>query len=256
VASTFAECVVSKLDRSTGVRVAVALMTGMSAVLLCDGAGLAQQYPEPEQSPVIITAPPPPGGSLVPQRHEEVRVEPRRVRLLFQSASEGISFHLKLGTLYTEMVGAPASYGIGYRSGYQLFSSEEAADEYTPICEAPCVATLPVGEHRFALSLQGSELVDVTSPVRIRTESVLYGSYVDNSRARRIGVWVMSLGMVAGSILMLAGADYEVFDHSNPKLFWSGFGLFFVSLGIGVPFTIRKDEARLDVHPLNRWRPQ
>ncbi|MBW2223308.1 MAG: hypothetical protein JRF54_03655 [Deltaproteobacteria bacterium] len=217
----------------------------MSFLLLGHGsAALAQPDPAsatPDE-PAVISVPPQRGESLRLSPLDDLFPRGRPTRLLFRSSSEGIWFHLKSSSA--------ADFSLDYRTGYPLHVAEKLEEGYFPICEAPCVATLPSGEHHFGLSIQGRDIISAELPVNIWAESVVHARYVDKGRMRRIGMWIAGLGMGVGSIMMLASADYDVFEHSNPRVFWSGFAVFCTSLMVGIPLAIREDEASIDVRQL------
>jgi len=231
-----------------------ALIVCISSVLACDGLVLAQSSSSPsasEQAPVIDTPPrvgeelllPPPIGALYD-------VQP--LRLLFQSKTEGVSFHLRLGATYRDIPAAARKFGLDYQAaGYPVYSGKVATG-YAPICETPCVATLVPGTYRMALALDEGYPLDVETAVYLEVDSVVEGRYVDKRRMRRAGAMFGLVTVVAGTVMMLVAADFRDRRGVNYPVLYTGVGLASAGLIIGLPLSNRDDEVEINVHPLEQ----
>ena len=230
------------------------LIVCISSVLACDGAVLAQSKSSSsasEQAPVIDT-PPRVGEELLlpPQVRALYDVQP--LRLLFQSKTEGVSFHLRLGATYRDIPEAARKFGLDYQAaGYPVYSGEVATG-YAPICETPCVATLVPGTYRMALALDEGYPLDVETAVHLEVDSVVEGRYVDKRRMRRAGAMFGLVALVAGTVMMLVAVDFRDRRGINYPVLYTGVGLASAGLIIGLPLSNRDDEVEIDVHPLEQ----
>jgi hypothetical protein len=258
-------------------RVSIALF--LLATLIGPGSAEGQEStttPRDETSYEVIDAPPPPTtppvvaptGVLL-ERPGRVLVSGTPVKIRFQSPTDGVSFHLRLGGSYSSISGVSfgvgwggygwggygwGGYGIGY--GAAPYYGEIVTRAYQPICEAPCDATLLSGRHRLALSLGGSRPVEVRQPIDLSTDAIVEGRYVDKSRMRKAGWAVFAAGAVTGMALMFASVDYRYdplyYDEQlrYPAMFYTGVGLFISSIITGSVLASRDDEAHVNVYPV------
>jgi len=258
-------------------RVSIALF--LLATVIAAGSAEGQvpsTTPRDETSYEVIDAPPPPTTPSVVAPTGVLLEQPGRVlvsgtpvKVRFQSPTDGVSFHLRLGGSYSSISGVSfgvgwggygwggygwGGYGIGY--GAAPYYGEIVTRAYQPICEAPCDATLLSGRHRLALSLGGSRPVEVRQPIDLSTDAIVEGRYVDKSRMRKAGWAVFAAGAVTGMALMFASVDYR-YDPlyygeqlRYPAMFYTGVGLFVSSIITGSVLASRDDEAHVNVYPV------
>lgn len=237
--------------RPTSVLVGFAYFFVTSFALLLPDPASAQTTSAGNQQRVIEA--PPQSGDVPRSRLPVVgSSDEEPLHLLFRSANQGVSFHLRLGATYRDTVAGAAKFGLRYHStGYEAYSGRVASG-YAPICEAPCVATLYPGIHRMALALNEGYPLDVDQAVRLTEDSVVEGRYVDRSGMRNAGSWILFLGTIGGMVMMLAAANYGNFSLTNQPVFYTGLGLITVGLAVGAPLMTRSDEAYVEVYPLSR----
>lgn len=258
-------------------RVSIALF--LLATVIAAGSAEGQvpsTTPRDETSYEVIDAPPPPTTPSVVAPTGVLLEQPGRVlvsgtpvKVRFQSPTDGVSFHLRLGGSYSSISGVSfgvgwggygwggygwGGYGIGY--GAAPYYGEIVTRAYQPICEAPCDATLLSGRHRLALSLGGGRPVEVRQPIDLSTDAIVEGRYVDKSRMRKAGWAVFAAGAVTGMALMFASVDYR-YDPlyygeqlRYPAMFYTGVGLFVSSIITGSVLASRDDEAHVNVYPV------
>ena len=187
----------------------------------------------------------------------------------FQSPTDGVSFQLRTGGIYSSVSGVSfgvgwgygwggpgwgwGGYGVGY--GVAPYYGEVVTKSYQPICETPCNATLLSGRHRFALSLNGGTPIDVAQPIDLSVESVIEGRYVDKSHLRRAGWITFVAGSIAGMAFMFASIDYRVDPYYGDQIryggmFYTGVGLFVSSIITGAVLAAQRDEASVTVYPV------
>jgi len=204
------------------------------------------------EQPPVIDAPPGPDEHVLlrPVVGASEQVQP--LRLLFQSTTKGVSFHLRLGATYRDVAAGAARFGIDYQAtGYPIYSGEVTTG-YVPICEAPCVATLFPGTHRMALALHEGYPLDAETAVHLEVDSVVEGRYVDKRRMRRAGAMFGLVSMVAGAAMILGAVDFRDRRGVNYPVLYTGVGLASAGLIIGLPLSNRDDEVEIDVHPLEQ----
>jgi hypothetical protein len=224
--------------------------------------------PKDEPSYEVIDTPPPsttrggptevPSTGVVLDRPGRVLVQGTPVKLRFQSPTDGVSFHLRVGGTYSSISGV--SFGVGWGGygwgGYGVapYYGEVVTRAYQPICEAPCEATLLSGRHRLALSLGGQRPIEIREPIDLTTDAVVEGRYVDRRRIRKAGWAVFASGAAAGLALMFASVNYRYDPQFGqqlryPPMFYSGVGLFLGSIITGAVLAAQDDEARVNVYP-------
>lgn len=233
----------------------------MTAVTVCISFLLAGQSMVPaqwrssssasEQAPIIDTPPRPDEHlRLPPVVGATEQVQP--LHLLFQSTTQGVSFHLRLGATYRDVAAGAARFGIDYQAtGYPIYTGEVTTG-YVPICETPCVATLYPGTHRMALALNEGYPLDVEKAVHLEVDSVVEARYVDKRRMRRAGAMFGLVTVIAGTVMMLVAADFRDRRGVNYPVFYTGVGLVSAGIIIGWPLSSRDDEVEIDVHPLEQ----
>lgn len=234
--------------------------------------------PNDRTSYEVIDSPPalptpsqvPPSG-VVLQQPGRVLVSGTPLKVRFQSPTDGVSFHLRLGGTYSSMSGVSfgvgmggwggygwggygrAGYGIGY--GAAPYYGEVVTRAYQPICEAPCDATLLSGRHRLALSLDGQRPIEVQKPIDLSADAIVEGRYVDKSRIRKAGWAVFAAGAITGMALMFASVNYRydpIYSGQQiryPPMFYTGVGLFVSSIITGSVLASQDDEASVNVYP-------
>jgi len=263
------------MNRTMRVSIALFLLATVIAAGSAEGQ-VPSTTPRDETSYEVIDAPPPPTTPSVVAPTGVLLEQPGRVlvsgtpvKVRFQSPTDGVSFHLRLGGSYSSISGVSfgvgwggygwggygwGGYGIGY--GAAPYYGEIVTRAYQPICEAPCDATLLSGRHRLALSLGGSRPVEVRQPIDLSTDAIVEGRYVDKSRMRKAGWAVFAAGAVTGMALMFASVDYR-YDPlyygeqlRYPAMFYTGVGLFVSSIITGSVLASRDDEAHVNVYPV------
>jgi hypothetical protein len=257
-------------------RVSIALFLLATIVVPTAARGQAASTATDQTTYEVIDTPPAPTApSLVPptgvvlDRPGRVLVSGTPVRVRFQSATDGVSFHLRVGGSYSSISGVSfgvgwggygwggygwGGYGIGY--GAAPYYGEVVTRAYQPICEAPCDATLLSGRHRLALALDGNRPVDINQPIDLSADAIVEGRYVDKSRMRKAGWAVFAAGAVTGMALMFASVNYR-YDPlyygqqiRYPAMFYTGVGLFLSSIITGSVLASRDDEAYANVYPI------
>ena len=206
-----------------------------------------------------------PSTGVVLDRPGQVLLYGTPVKIRFQSPTDGVGFHLRIGGTYSSISGVSfgvgfggygwGGYGVGY--GAAPYYGEVVTRAYQPICEAPCDATLLSGRHRLALSLEGRKPIEVRQPIDLTADSVVEGRYVDKSRIRKAGWAVFAAGAITGMALMFASVNYR-YDPTvigqqirYPPMFYTGVGLFISSIITGSVLASQDDEAQLNVYPVN-----
>lgn len=218
----------------------------------------------------VIDTPPPPAAPTQAPSIGVVLEQPGRVllvgepvRIRFQSPTDGVAFHLRMGGSYSSISGVSfgvglgggygwGGYGIGY--GAAPYYGEVVTRAYQPICEAPCDATLLSGRHRLALSLQGNRPVEINQPIDLSGDAVVEGRYVDKSRIRKAGWAVFAAGAITGMALMFASVNYNYDPIYGQQIryrpmFYTGVGLFVSSIITGSVLASQDDEATVNVYP-------
>ena len=231
--------------------------------------------PKDEPSYEVIDSPParplPPQGTpatgVLLDRPGRVLLYGTPVKVRFQSPTDGVSFHLRLGGSYSSISGV--SFGVGWGAGWGWgwggygavgygaapYYGEVVTRAYQPICEAPCDATILSGRHRLALSLGGNRPVEVNQPVELTADSIVEGRYVDKSRMRKAGWAVFAAGAITGMALMFGGVNYSYDPYyygqsiRYPAMFYTGLGLFLSSIITGSVLASQDDEAYANVYP-------
>jgi hypothetical protein len=265
------------MDRT--MRVSIALILLAAAIKPTVASGQAPTTtPKDESSyevidtpPVPTTAPRTPPTGVILDRPGRVLLHGKPVRVRFQSPTDGVSFHLRVGGTYSSISGV--SFGVGYGwggygwggygwggygwGGYGVapYYGEVVTKAYQPICEAPCDATLLSGRHRLALSLKGNRPIEIARPVDLTADSIVEGRYVDKSRIRKAGWAVFAVGAVTGMALMFASVNYR-YDPiyygqqiRYPAMFYTGVGVFVSSIITGAVLASQDDEAYANVYP-------
>ena len=227
--------------------------------------------PRDDTSYEVIDSPPlpaPPDATstgVILDRPGRVLLSGTPIKVRFQSPTDGISFHLRLGGTYSSIRGVSfgvggwggygwGGYGIGY--GAAPYYGEVVTRTYQPICETPCDAMLLSGRHRLALSREGNMPIEVSQPIDLTADSIVEGRYVDKSRLRKAGWAVFAAGAITGMALMFASVNYR-YDPTvvgqqirYPPMFYTGVGLFLSSIITGSVLASQDDEAYVDVYPV------
>ena len=257
------------------VSIALTLLVIASAPNLSFGQARADTPKDGPSSEVIDTPPPQPPGApteapttgIILDRPGRVLVQGTPVRVRFQSPTDGVSFHLRLGGTYSSVSGVSFGVGWGGWSGYGWggwgwggygvapYYGQVVTRAYEPICEAPCDARLLSGRHRLALSLGGNKPIEIRDPVDLTTDAVVEGRYVDKRRIRKAGWAVFGAGAAAGLALMFASVNYRYDAQFGqqiryPPVFYTGVGLFLSSIITGAVLAARDDEAHVNVYPV------
>jgi hypothetical protein len=228
----------------------------------------------------VIDTPPPaapaqvPSAGVVLEQPGRVMLVGQPVRIHFQSPTDGVSFHLRMGGVYSSISGV--SFGMGWGGwgwggyggwgwggyggwgmggyGAMPYYGEVVTKSYQPICEAPCDATLLSGRHRLALSLDGNTPVEIPQAIDLSSDAIVEGRYIDKRHIRKAGWAVFAAGAVAGMALMFASVNY----HYDPfygqqiryrPMFYTGVGLFVSSIVAGSVLASRNDEVSVNVYP-------
>lgn len=254
-------------------RVSIALISCAIAIEPAVALGQAGT-PKDETSYEVIDTPPPqttpppiPSTGVILDRPGRVLLHGTPVKVRFQSPTNGVGFHLRMGGSYSSISGV--SFGVGYGwggpgwgwGGYGVgygaapYYGEVVTRAYQPICEVPCDATLLSGRHRLALSLAGNKPIEINQPVDLTADSIVEGRYVDRSRIRKAGWAVFAAGAITGMALMFASVNYRYDPLYGQQIrytgmFYTGIGLFISSIITGSVLASRDDEAYVDVYPV------
>lgn len=161
-------------------------------------AGPAQAAPwnRPSESPAPTAPEEKKPESEKPEPFITVHAE--KARLNVTSKEPNLTVHLKSGTATTSV----------------NLTRTIRSDAYTPICTAPCEASLPVGTHELGVSAPGDSVTAVEKPVEITGPGTLEASYASKAGARVGGVIIMLAGGGAGTALILSG-DADSYSSSN-----------------------------------------
>jgi hypothetical protein len=262
------------MDPSMRFRIALILIAGAIAPALA-AAQTTTTPATPEDVPpsaVVIdrppALPPPPVGApasgVILDRPGRVLLYGEPIRVRFQSPTNGVGFHLRMGGSYSSMSGVSfgvgwaggwgwAGYGVGY-GGVAPYYGEVITRAYQPICEAPCDAKLLSGRHRLALSLEGKRPIEIAQAIDLTADSVVEGRYVDKSRIRKAGWAVFGAGAISGMALMFASVNYNYDPRFGQQIrytgmFYTGLGLFLASIITGSVLASQDDEAYVNVYP-------
>lgn len=148
---------------------------------------------------------------------------------------------------------------------YQIRSGEghtrgRTFDVYSPICVAPCQATLPIGPSRLALSVDGSSPVEPSVPVNIEEPSRLEAKHTSNAHLRYIGWGVLFSGVILGTVLMVTARTTEQtcvaanFCSEAPTIdkaqFGAGVAASAIGTIVGLILALQRDSAEIAVIPL------
>jgi hypothetical protein len=197
---------------------------------------------------------------VVLQQPGKVLVQGKPVRVRFQSQTKGLNFQLLTGSAYSSMSGV--SYGLGYGfggwgygwAGAAPYYGEMVTKSYQPICTAPCEASLLTGRHRFALSLEGGQPLELTESVDILEDSIVDARYVSKAKLRKAGWGLFVAGTITGLAMMFASVNYSNDYYYNDQIrnrgvFYTGVGLFTGSIIAGAALAAQRDEASIRVYP-------
>jgi len=150
-------------------------------------AGPAQAAPwnRPSESPAP-TAPEDEEKKPESEKPEPfITVHAKKARLNIASKEPNLTVHVKSGSATTSV-------------------RSIRSDAYTPICTAPCEASLPVGTHELGVSAPGDGVTAVEKPVEITGPGTLEASYASNAGARVGGAIIGLAGAGAGTALILS----------------------------------------------------
>ena len=216
--------------------------------------------------PPALPPPQVPSTGVILDRPGRVLLYGQPVKVRFQSPTDGVGFHLRMGGSYSSISGV--SFGVGWGAGWGWgwggygavgygaapYYGEVVPRAYQPICEAPCDATLLSGRHRLALSFQGNKPIEITQPVDLTADSIVEGRYVDKSRIRKAGWAVFAAGAITGMALMFASVNYRYDPLYGQQIrytgmFYTGVGLFLGSIITGAVLASQDDEAYVNVYP-------
>lgn len=123
---------------------------------------------------------------------------------------------------------------------------QKAGEAYTPLCTAPCEATLAPGTYRLGLS-QGGAVVPVASPVSVAsTSKELVGRYA-SATPSMIGGAVVAAASIAGAVLGIVGTT-STEDGEPTDYVPLGAGVVGGSLGlaVGIAMMLVGDSAELE----------
>jgi len=153
-------------------------------------SGESRQFPMSEVSYAGAAAGAP--SDLPVAAPQKVVSSPSEVEIKFQANQPDVRLMLRAGS----------ATGVGY-SGRGAVSI--VANDYRDVCAAPCVATLPAGSQRLALSLAGGPPVEVEDAVSLTDAAVLKGTYESNSSTRVTGAALGIAATVVGVGIMILG---------------------------------------------------
>jgi len=183
---------------------------------------------------VDATSSQPSGGEARPL----VTVHAAEAPFTFTARPDGVTLHLQSGMATARLA-----------TGSEALGSAFVAKSYTPICAAPCQATLPMGTHTLALS-QGKHVpIEAQEQVRLTGPSKVEGLYKSNQGVRTAG-WIVLVGSVAvGSYLMVRAADSGGSGIDSASMSAGGT---IMCLGVlaGWLLTTVNDEATIIVSPV------
>jgi hypothetical protein len=224
--------------RGTAFAGLVAAAVGVAAPALAQDGPVAQGHPDP--------APGPP-----------VALDVKQVPIRFVSSTPETDLHVRT----RQATFAGAGYGGDWSD-----PNNGTIRVYHRVCTGPCDATLPAGEHRFALSYQGMAPVEADRALAIDGPATLRGTYEDRGPFRIAG-WILfgaSVGLGAGMVLAaLSQATRDcsgemvnggcVVDSSpNKGLLVGGGVVMLVGTLAGVVLGLQRDRATIDVTPAPR----
>ena len=174
--------------------------------------------------------------------------ERRRASGASEGSAGGIAVHFTANLPHVQLlwrVGQSEFSGGGYAAGEALvmFGSSQ---EYRVLCTAPCDASLPPGEHRLALSYDGGKSVEFLDPVRVKSPMTLKGTYDSNAGLRGVGVGVILLGGLGGTLLMLA-AIHGSGGPPDTGLLLAGGGVSITGVLVGLGLAFMQDSATFEV---------
>jgi hypothetical protein len=142
----------------------------------------ADQAAAPEKAP----AQPSPDGTK-----PFITVQGKAVPFKFVSQEPNLTLLLKTGE-------AEAVSWTGTPTGIHAVA-------YTPICVAPCEATLPSGAHQLALSKENGRPVATPNLSTLKEPSLLEGTYQSKQGLRTAGWVILIGGLAVGGAVTLTG---------------------------------------------------
>jgi len=148
---------------------------------------------------------------------------------------------------------APYGYGWYYEQGIIPL--------YSPICEGPCLTTVPPGTYDLALSKPGRRAVPVHRAVVLTRPTEIRAHYVDHRGMRTAGEIIGIAGTVGGIVMMVASVHSVIdscdaygycygHDEVNGPLLGAGIGVLVGSIVVGSVLALQHDHARLRLTPL------
>ncbi len=226
---------------------------------LASARAVADSAAQVVDAPSEHAEPPPPRG-FNPTPVPEVLIP--AVRVHFWSPTRNVSFFILADSLRSRGIGPGGGVGIGvdragatFRPGFGVYSSKTVARAYELICDAPCEASVAIGDYALGLSLDDGAPVVAKPMASLTRRSMVQGRYIDRSKMRKAGWWVFGGGFIAGVVIMLTGLDYDTDNNQidsvqSGALFGTGMALMGASIIVGVPMLTRKDRATITVRPL------
>jgi hypothetical protein len=201
-------------------------------------AGPADKAPKAGEAPAPTT----PDGT-----RPFITVQGKAVPFKFVSQQPGLTLHIKTGE-------AEAVTWMGTPTGI-------SAVAFTPICSAPCDATLPAGAHQLAVSKDNGRPVVTTDMAMLREPSILEATYESKQGVRTAGWVVLVGGLAAGAVIMFAGTshttttcpvgDYSCVPDTSTDLsgIYIGGGVMIGAALVGGIMAMARDSASIAVSP-------
>jgi len=128
-----------------------------------------------------------------------VTVHAKEARLHLETNQPGLTFHVQTGS----------AQGVAYGGGHAV---QAFATSFSPICAAPCDATMATGTYTLALSHGTGTPVADSEQTTIPGDSQLYGEYKSYAAMRWAGLGVLGAGLSAGLIISFTGKEEKCVD--------------------------------------------
>jgi hypothetical protein len=143
----------------------------------------------------------------------------------------------------------------------------QRVDVFSPLCVAPCRATLPLGTSRLAISTDGSSPVEASQPLYLTGPSRIDATLTSRADVRYVGVGLVMASVVVGAALLVASSQSGTERHcvapndcvdsptSDETMRWTGIAIAGVGSLIGIVLMKQTDSVAMDVVPLRLDAP-
>lgn len=226
-------------ELKTGGDVTIVTVTGETRKIAMSDvtyAGPASRMPAAPGEPVPASPQEAPRPAATPL----LTVNATGAPLTLRSTQSDVTFHVRTGTASGATTSGALDTGgrIGGGVGTVTVSS------WTPICTAPCTATIASGSYTLGLSRGTGPVVAHEDLVRVNGPTTLSGAYKSRLGARIAGYVVLALGLGAGGYLMV-----HANGNDDSEELAAGGAITALSLVAGIVLVTRGDDAVIKLIP-------